>query len=51
MLAHDFGFNGDDRAVVTFVRLLGMALFAISAVLTITSGISYFRKHGHVFSN
>jgi hypothetical protein len=25
-----------------------MSLYAISAVLTITSGISYFRRHGHV---
>jgi CDP-diacylglycerol--glycerol-3-phosphate 3-phosphatidyltransferase len=48
MLAQDFPFSGDDRHVVTVVRLVGMGLFVLSAVLTITSGISYFRKHGRV---
>ena len=48
MLSIDFGFAGDDRHWVTGVRMFGMVLFALSAVLTITSGISYFRKHGHV---
>jgi CDP-diacylglycerol--glycerol-3-phosphate 3-phosphatidyltransferase len=46
MLFHDFGFVGDDRHWVTGVRLIGMTLFVVSAFLTITSGISYFRKHG-----
>jgi CDP-diacylglycerol--glycerol-3-phosphate 3-phosphatidyltransferase len=48
MLNTDFGFAGDDRHWVTGVRITGMVLFAVSAVLTITSGISYFRKHGRV---
>jgi CDP-diacylglycerol--glycerol-3-phosphate 3-phosphatidyltransferase len=48
MLQNDFGFVGDDRAWVTGVRGFGMALYAISAVLTITSGVSYYRRHGHV---
>jgi CDP-diacylglycerol--glycerol-3-phosphate 3-phosphatidyltransferase len=48
MLAQDFPFAGDDRHVVTGVRLVGIVLFVLSAVLTITSGISYFRKHGRV---
>jgi len=48
MLNLDFGFAGDDRHWVTNVRMIGMALFAVSAVLTITSGVSYFRKHGRV---
>jgi CDP-diacylglycerol--glycerol-3-phosphate 3-phosphatidyltransferase len=48
MLQRDFGFDGDDRYIVTGVRMIGMVLFALSAVLTITSGISYFRKHGRV---
>ncbi|MES2694035.1 MAG: CDP-alcohol phosphatidyltransferase family protein, partial [Verrucomicrobiota bacterium] len=39
---------GIEMGVVHGVRLTGMALFALSAVLTITSGISYFRRHGHV---
>lgn len=48
MLLHDFGFVGDDRHWVTGVRMIGVALFVLSAVLTITSGVSYFRKHGRV---
>ena len=48
MLFLDFQFVGDDGHWVTTVRMIGMGLFALSAVLTITSGISYFRKHGRV---
>lgn len=49
MLGSDFHFHGDDRMVVTAVRLLGIALYVLSAVLTITSGVAYFRRHGRVF--
>lgn len=45
---HGGGFGGDDRHWVTGVRLVGIALYTLSAVLTITSGVSYFRRHGHV---
>jgi CDP-diacylglycerol--glycerol-3-phosphate 3-phosphatidyltransferase len=45
---HPGMFAGDDRSWVTTVRLIGIGLFVLSAVLTITSGISYFRRHGHV---
>lgn len=48
MLSHDSQFTADDRFVVTGVRMIGIGLFALSAVLTITSGIAYFRKHGRV---
>jgi phosphatidylglycerophosphate synthase len=48
MLGQDSEFPPDERIIVTIVRMVGMALFALSAVLTITSGISYFRKHGRV---
>lgn len=50
MWSNDFAesFGGEQRAWVTGVRLVGMTLFLLSAVLTITSGISYFRKHGRV---
>jgi CDP-diacylglycerol--glycerol-3-phosphate 3-phosphatidyltransferase len=50
MLAMDHAekFGGDDRGVVSAVRILGMSLYGLSAVLTITSGISYFRQHGRV---
>jgi CDP-diacylglycerol--glycerol-3-phosphate 3-phosphatidyltransferase len=46
MLIQDSQFSGDDRHWVTGVRVIGIALFVLSAVLTITSGISYFRKYG-----
>jgi len=48
MLLQDFQFAGDDRGWVTGVRIVGMVLFAVSAVLTVTSGITYFRKYGRV---
>jgi len=48
MLGQDSQFVGDDRHLVTTVRLIGIGLFALSAVLTITSGISYFRRYGKV---
>jgi CDP-diacylglycerol--glycerol-3-phosphate 3-phosphatidyltransferase len=44
-------FGGDDRGWITTIRMVGMVLFALSAVLTITSGIGYFRRHGHVLFN
>jgi CDP-diacylglycerol--glycerol-3-phosphate 3-phosphatidyltransferase len=44
-------FGGDDRGFVTTVRIIGMSLYALSAVLTVTSGIAYFRRHGRVLFN
>lgn len=35
-------------AVISGVHWIGLGLFVLSAVLTITSAVSYFRKHGHV---
>jgi CDP-diacylglycerol--glycerol-3-phosphate 3-phosphatidyltransferase len=50
MLSRDFGdlFPGGDRVIITGVHSLGLGLFVLSAVLTLTSGWSYFRRHGHV---
>jgi len=47
MLEQDFGFARHD-AILAGVRWVGIALYVLSAVLTITSGIAYFRRHGHV---
>ncbi len=47
MLAQGFGFSREDGILWT-VQIIGLALFVLSAVLTVTSGISYFRRHGHV---
>ena len=47
-LDHAEKFGGDDRGFVTVVRIIGMGLYVLSAVLTVTSGITYFRRHGRV---
>lgn len=41
-------FRGSEHTWVTGVQWVGISLYVLSAVLTITSGITYFRKHGHV---
>ncbi|MBM3843721.1 MAG: CDP-diacylglycerol--glycerol-3-phosphate 3-phosphatidyltransferase [Verrucomicrobia bacterium] len=53
MLSQDFGevYGGQDRYWLTGVWLLGITLFILSAVLTVTSGITYFRRHGHVLAD
>lgn len=50
MLAKDHGdlFGGSEHVWITTVQLVGIGLYVLSAILTITSGISYFRRHGHV---
>ncbi|HVU31817.1 MAG TPA: CDP-diacylglycerol--glycerol-3-phosphate 3-phosphatidyltransferase [Opitutaceae bacterium] len=50
MLAVDYRglFGGVDHAWITGVQVTGMALYALSVVLTLTSGAAYFRRHGHV---
>jgi CDP-diacylglycerol--glycerol-3-phosphate 3-phosphatidyltransferase len=50
MLAGDYPelFGGDDRGLLTAVRLLGVFLYVLSVILTITSGVAYFRRHGGV---
>lgn len=50
MFARDFGslFTGSESWWVETVSVVGMGLFALSAVLTITSGYTYFRRHGHL---
>ena len=40
-------FRGDDIAIQV-VHWTGIGWYVLAAVLTITSGVSYFRKHGHV---
>jgi CDP-diacylglycerol--glycerol-3-phosphate 3-phosphatidyltransferase len=50
MFAQDFPelFGGDERRWLDGVHDVGIGLFVLSAVLTLTSGWSYFRRHGHV---
>lgn len=50
MLTRDFGelFGGAERWQVTVVHWIGVTFFILSAILTVTSGYTYFRRHGHV---
>ena len=50
MFEQDFAhlFAGDARWQVTGIHLLGLGFFVLSAVLTVTSGATYFRRHGHL---
>jgi CDP-diacylglycerol--glycerol-3-phosphate 3-phosphatidyltransferase len=41
-------FRGHDAVWVTNVRWIGIFLFVLSFILTMTSGYSYFRKYGRV---
>ncbi len=50
MFSQDFGdvFTGDQVAWITGVHGIALVLYVASAILTVTSGWSYFRRHGHV---
>jgi len=49
MFDRDFGaLFADQRWWISGVHHIGLGLYALSAVLTVTSGWSYFRRHGHV---
>jgi CDP-diacylglycerol--glycerol-3-phosphate 3-phosphatidyltransferase len=50
MFERDFGelFKHDEAWWVVSVNWIGIGLYGLSAVLTITSGATYFRRHGHV---
>lgn len=50
MFARDFGglFPGEQRWWIVMASWGGIGLFALSVLLTITSGVAYFRRHGHV---
>lgn len=50
MMTQDYGalFATGDRWIIASIQYIGMGLYLLAAVLTITSGISYFRRHGHV---
>lgn len=48
MMAQDYGhlFPSGDRWIIAVIQFVGMGLYFLAAVLTITSGVSYFRRHG-----
>ncbi|MDB6166451.1 MAG: pgsA [Lacunisphaera sp.] len=45
MIAQDYA---GTHGVVDVIQYIGMGCYFLAAVLTITSGISYFRRHGYV---
>ncbi len=47
MLATDFGDVGE-ASITRGVHVIGLILFVLSAIMTITSGWTYYRKHGYV---
>ena len=53
MFGFDFAdvFGGDDQIIVRVVHWVGLALYFISAILTVTSGTTYFRRHAHVMAD
>ena len=53
MFAQDWPelFGGEEQSWINWVNVVGVGLFVLSAVLTVTSGWSYFRRHGHVVMN
>ncbi len=53
MLSQDFGdlFPGDEVIVIRIVHIVGLSLYFLSAVLTVTSGWSYLRRHQHVLAD
>jgi len=53
MFSEDFGdlFTGSDHWMITAINWGGILLFAASTLLAITSGATYFRRHGHVLKD
>jgi CDP-diacylglycerol--glycerol-3-phosphate 3-phosphatidyltransferase len=49
MFERDFGelFGGTENTIVRVIHWGGLGLYVLAAVLTVTSGIAYFKKHGH----
>ena len=50
MFAKDYAelFPPGNREILQVIQYGGMGLYVLASVLTITSGIAYFRKHGRV---
>lgn len=53
MFGQDFGsaFGTEDQFIILAVHRIGMGLYFLSALLTVTSGISYVRRHAHVMAD
>ncbi|GAB5561145.1 MAG: CDP-diacylglycerol--glycerol-3-phosphate 3-phosphatidyltransferase [Synoicihabitans sp.] len=53
MFAVDFAdiFGPSDQIIINVVHWVGVGLYFLSALLTITSGFSYFKRHQHVMAD
>ena len=53
MFSQDFGnlFTGGDAIVIQVIHTVGLGLYFLSAVLTVTSGWSYLKRHAHVIAD
>jgi len=53
MFSRDFGnlFGGEEVLWIRSVHWIGLGFYVLAAVLTVTSGLSYFRRHGHVVAD
>ena len=53
MFRIDFGdlFPADNLIIIQVVHIVGVSLYFLSALLTITSGANYFRRHPHVMAD
>jgi CDP-diacylglycerol--glycerol-3-phosphate 3-phosphatidyltransferase len=53
MLGNDFGdvFPTDELVIIQGVHWIGVGLYFLSALLTVTSGWNYFRRHAHVIAD
>ncbi len=53
MFRIDFGdlFPADNLIIIQVVHIIGVSLYFLSALLTITSGANYFRRHAHVMAD
>lgn len=53
MFRDDFGaaFGTEDLFIITAVHWVGVGLYFLSAILTVTSGFSYLKRHMHVMAD
>jgi CDP-diacylglycerol--glycerol-3-phosphate 3-phosphatidyltransferase len=53
MFAQDWPelFGGEEQRWINWINEVGVGLYVLSVVLAVTSGWSYFRRHGHVVMN
>ena len=53
MFGVDFGdlFPADNQIIIESVHVVGVGLYFLSALLTVTSGANYFRRHAHVMAD